>query len=287
MVVNMQEQRGRRVEQNKAKVHVKIKRSRRKMKILCVLMFGTGFFLAWTICFQYFSIKEQKVYAEQKEVTEQIRQMLLNEGEVGDVLLTSQDKNEVGQAETEDWMLMLVNSESWLDMNYEPELAEIENNYMVDERILSDLRDMLNAARADGLDPWICSSYRSYSRQQELFEKKCNTYINSGYSKERAEKLAATEVARPGTSEHATGLALDIVARSYQILDEKQKQTEEAIWFMEHCAEYGFILRYPEDKSEYTGVIFEPWHYRYVGKEAAKIIMEENLCLEEYLAKYR
>ena len=91
-------------------------------------------------------------------------------------------------------------------------------------------------------------------------------------------------VARPGTSEHQTGLAVDIVDTSYQILDEGQENTPVQQWLMAHCAEYGFILRYPTDKSEITGVGYEPWHYRYVGVEAAREIMANGLCLEEYLA---
>lgn len=90
-------------------------------------------------------------------------------------------------------------------------------------------------------------------------------------------------VAYPGTSEHQLGLAADIVARSYQLLDDQQAQTAEARWLKEHCAEYGFILRYPTDKTSLTGVIFEPWHYRYVGEEAAREIMGQGICLEEYL----
>ena len=89
---------------------------------------------------------------------------------------------------------------------------------------------------------------------------------------------------RPGTSEHETGLAVDIVDKSYQILDRKQEQTPVQQWLMDHCAAYGFILRYPTDKSALTGIGYEPWHYRYVGREAAAAIMEQGICLEEYEA---
>ena len=98
---------------------------------------------------------------------------------------------------------------------------------------------------------------------------------------------AAMWVARPGTSEHQTGLAVDIVDMSYQILDEQQESTPVQIWLMAHCAEYGFILRYPADKSALTGISYEPWHYRYVGTEAAKEIMENRSCLEEYLLRQK
>ena len=90
-------------------------------------------------------------------------------------------------------------------------------------------------------------------------------------------------MAVPGTSEHQTGLALDIVSAGYQLLDEAQEDTAEQKWLMEHCWEYGFILRFPEDKTEITGIGYEPWHYRYVGRETAEAIHKSGLCLEEYL----
>ena len=97
-----------------------------------------------------------------------------------------------------------------------------------------------------------------------------------------AEEKVAYWVARPGTSEHQAGLAVDIVDTNYQSLDEQQEETPVQLWLMEHCAEYGFILRYPSGKSDLTGVGYEPWHYRYVGEEAAREIMDQGVCLEEY-----
>ena len=89
----------------------------------------------------------------------------------------------------------------------------------------------------------------------------------------------------PGTSEHQAGLAVDIVSVDYQILDEGQEDTPLQQWLMEHCWEYGFILRYPPDKGEKTGIIYEPWHYRYVGREYAQAIRQSGLCLEEFLQR--
>ena len=105
----------------------------------------------------------------------------------------------------------------------------------------------------------------------------------AGYDAEEADQKAATVVARPGTSEHELGLAVDIVDASYQQLDERQKSTPVQQWLMEHCWEYGFILRYPDGKSDLTGIIYEPWHYRYVGVETAQALRESGQCLEEYL----
>ena len=105
----------------------------------------------------------------------------------------------------------------------------------------------------------------------------------TGLGRAEAEELAAAEVARPGTSEHQLGLAVDIISNVHPELDESWAQTEEAEWLKENCADYGFILRYPPDKSGITGIVWEPWHFRYVGEEAAQYIMENDLCLEEYL----
>ena len=129
----------------------------------------------------------------------------------------------------------------------------------------------------------ICSSYRTQAKQTYLYNNKITRLRNAGYSKAAALEEAGRWVARPGTSEHQLGLALDIVSSSYQALTKKQEKTAEQKWLMEHCWEYGFILRYPSDKSEITGIGYEPWHYRYVGREVALDVRESGLCFEEYL----
>lgn len=187
------------------------------------------------------------------------------------------------QKEKIPWNLMLVNKTNFMEAGYEPKLAEVENNYLVDERIVKDLQNMLKDGRKEGLDFWICSAYRSMEKQSDLYENKVRRLRKEGMSEEQAQRQAGTEVAYPGTSEHQLGLAVDIVAKDYQILDEKQAYTREAKWLKENCWKYGFILRYPLDHTEKTGIIFEPWHYRYVGKDAAKEIREQETCLEEYL----
>jgi D-alanyl-D-alanine carboxypeptidase len=178
------------------------------------------------------------------------------------------------------WKLTLVNSAYPLEQTTEPSLATVEDGYRVDKRIKKALEQMLSDARDDGVYPIICSAYRSNAKQTVLFQNKVRSYMDKGYSKKKAEKKAATIVAPPGTSEHATGLAVDIISSSYQKLDTKQEETAEAKWLKKHCAEYGFILRYPVDKTDVTGIIYEPWHYRYVGVKAAKEIMKKGLCLE-------
>lgn len=205
-----------------------------------------------------------------------------------DAAQTAAEKTEEPAAEEEEtddsWMLMLVNGENPLPEGYEaPELTKVRTGHYVDSRIYDALQQMLSDARAAGVSPVICSSYRTWAGQTKLYNNQVRLWKSWGYIGAAAEAKAATWVARPGTSEHQTGLALDIVDLYYQGLYAQQANTATQKWLMAHCAEYGFILRYPKDKVEITGVNYEPWHYRYVGVEAAKEITESGVCLEEYL----
>ena len=183
----------------------------------------------------------------------------------------------------EGWNLELVNAAHGMDPDYVPVLAEVERGYQVDIRMEEPLREMLQDARAQGFAVRICSAYRTWEKQESLYEAKVEAYREEGMGEKEARETAARTVAAPGTSEHQLGLAVDLVSEAYQILDEKQEETPEQQWLMAHCQEYGFILRYPSDKTEETGIIYEPWHYRYVGQEAAREMMERGICLEEYL----
>lgn len=183
------------------------------------------------------------------------------------------------------WNLILVNRWNLLPEDYEPTVKYLNNGHAIDERAYDDLQDMLADCRAAGLSPVICSSYRTMEKQKELFSNKVNEYMAQGYSKNEAEKKAGELVAVPGTSEHQLGLALDIVDMSNQILNESQEDTAVQKWLMDNSWKYGFILRYPTDKSNTTGISYEPWHYRYVGKQAAKEIYDAQICLEEYLER--
>lgn len=185
----------------------------------------------------------------------------------------------------EDWQLLLVNPWNELPEDYEVELATLANGLQVDARIYDDLSAMLTACWDAGLSPIVCSAYRTEATQTRLYSNKVARVRASGVPEAQVEAEAAKWVAPPGTSEHQTGLALDIVAASYQILDEQQEDTAEQQWLMENSWKYGFILRYPAEKSDITGIGYEPWHYRYVGREAAAEIHRTGVCLEEYLGK--
>ena len=196
---------------------------------------------------------------------------------------SQQDKTK-NQAKIEDWELLLVNKDNYLPKDYTIELKKVENGYQVDARIADAVLQMLNDARKEDLHPWICSAYRSSATQNKLFNKKIDFYQKQGNSEQEAREKASQWIAIPGTSEHEAGLSLDIVSKSYQLLDKKQENTPEQKWLMEHCYEYGFVMRYPTEKKEITKIDYEPWHYRYVGIENAKIMKENNFCLEEYIA---
>jgi D-alanyl-D-alanine carboxypeptidase len=183
----------------------------------------------------------------------------------------------------ESWELAYISEKYPLDSEYLPELEEVVSGKYLDSRIVSDAKAMLAAAGAEGLDMYVVSAYRSYEDQEEVFNDTVQTWINQGYSYSQAYEKTKQSVAVPGCSEHAAGLALDIVSADYQELDDEQANTKECQWMIENCYKYGFILRYPQDKIDVTGIVYEPWHYRYVGKEAAKEIMKNNLTFEEYL----
>lgn len=187
-------------------------------------------------------------------------------------------KNVVGYSG--EWNLILVNKNHKIPYNYSPELIELSNGEKVDARIYPDLQKMFDDARAAGLQLFVRDGYRTGDEQKAIMNDKIAAYETEGYSKKEAKALAKTYVAEPGTSEHELGLSVDINAES-------SGASQDAVyeWLDENAYKYGFIKRYPADKTDITGIDNEPWHYRYVGYEAAKEMKEQNLCLEEYLKK--
>ncbi|MBR5429751.1 MAG: M15 family metallopeptidase [Firmicutes bacterium] len=178
----------------------------------------------------------------------------------------------------EDWRLILVNDSHRLPRNYHVELTLLDNGEQVDERIYPDLQAMFDAARADGLQLFVAAGYRTREQQRELLRERTEAYREEGCSRSEARRLARQWVARPGTSEHQLGIAVDVNA------DLSVSTSDEVYaWLQENSYKYGFINRYPPDKTEITGIVNEPWHYRYVGCEAAAEITSQGLCLEEYL----
>lgn len=193
------------------------------------------------------------------------------------------NQNKSANSVVKDELLTLVNFENTIPKDWKVDLVQLNNGQSVDRRIYDDLIAMLQSAKSEGLNPLICSSYRTNEKQEQLYQNKVSEYLSQGYSKVEASDKAAFWVARPGTSEHQLGLAVDIVSTKNQRLDRSQENTVEQQWLIQNSWKYGFVLRYPTNKNSITGVGYEPWHYRYVGKKHAKKINELGVCLEEYV----
>ena len=173
----------------------------------------------------------------------------------------------------------LVNLSEYCDSS----LVKIKYNGTQGVREAADaLLRMLEAAKADGITNWqVSAAYRSYADQQRIFNNKVKSFQNNNpdWSLSRCRSAASVTVADPGASEHHTGLAVD-----FNDVEDDFRETEADTWLQEHAAEYGFVERYPKGKENITGIDYEPWHYRYVGKEHAQRMNELNMCLEEYVA---
>lgn len=185
----------------------------------------------------------------------------------------------------DDWKLVLINKEHSIPDDYTFPLGNIntmKGSMHCDERIIDDLLAMLQAACEDDITLAICSPYRDLEYQEMLFNRKIKRYMNMGMSYIEAYQLSSRAVTVPGASEHQIGLALDIVTDSYKELDEGFGETPAGIWLAENSYKYGFILRYPKGKEYITGIEYEPWHFRYVGIDAATVITEQGITLEEF-----
>ncbi len=233
--------------------------------------------------------EEHAVYAASSEVALQAAEDTEADDNVSEDTVTEQGADafkEIPVFDEKDWRLLLVNKQHPIPEDYTFTLGTIKGSMQCDERIIAELFAMLQAAKKDGVNLAICSPYRDLNRQEILFDRKITLYMGQGYSYMEAYKTASQIVTIPGASEHQLGLALDIFSDTYTSLDEGFGETDAGKWLAEHSCEYGFILRYPAQKEYITGIEYEPWHFRYVGKEAATIITEENICLEEFWDKY-
>ena len=179
------------------------------------------------------------------------------------------------------WYLTLINSNYVLPESYSPDLVYVcGSEEQLDKKVAPHYEKMYEAAKEDGVNLTPCSGYRSYDLQKRNYTNKTNYYESLGYSHEEALVQAATIIMPPGSSEHNLGYAMDIVC-----VDTWFEDTAEFKWLNENAADYGFILRYPADKTDITKVTYEPWHWRYVGVEDAKAIKASGQVLEEYLGE--
>lgn len=175
------------------------------------------------------------------------------------------------------WKLILVNKDNYIPKDYKVKLLTLSNGKKVDARIYPKLQEMFDAARASGINLHVAEGYRSEEEQEDMMEEKIESFIEEGKSEGEAKKLARKWVALPGTSEHQLGIAVDI---NSQISTPSGPLYS---WLANNSYKYGFILRYPPNKVSITGVKYEPWHFRYVGKSAAAQIHRQGICLEEYI----
>ncbi len=182
------------------------------------------------------------------------------------------------------WYMLLVNKRHPLPRDYVVNVVPINTyGHYLDERVARAYQQLFDAAAEEQISLRVYSAYRSIERQSALYQQRINELIAAGFPATEAERIGATQVSPPGTSDHNTGLGIDILGRTTP-MNETFEESPEFKWLLENCPDYGFILRYPKDKVDITNVEYEPWHFRYVGVEDAKRITESGLCLEEYLA---
>ena len=260
----------------------KLERRRKKYKRMVILKTICVFFLLIVIIsIVKLKTRNTTIEVKSKDITE-TDELGIEENKLN-IKENSSNLNETNNSSVDDWNLILVNKDNPIPEDYNINTVKIEDDFRVDEKIKEAVENMLEDARKNGLKPVVCSAYRSTKYQTTLFNKKIQEYIRKGFSQEQATEQASNWVTTPGTSEHEIGLSLDIIDNGYQILDENQENTPVQKWLMEHCYEYGFILRYPTEKRDITKINYEPWHYRYVGVKDATIMKEKDYCLEEYI----
>lgn len=177
---------------------------------------------------------------------------------------------------------ILINRDNYIPEDYNPDLVYIDNSNQLNAKAESAFNDMLAASKKDGINIWVVSAYRSHARQTNNFNNNVNILVSQGLNQYEACIQTARYIAVPGTSEHEAGLAID-----FNLIEERFDQTREYIWLINNCTDFGFILRYQKNTEPITKIAYEPWHYRYVGINHAKKIVELGLTLDEYVAELK
>ena len=257
---------------NKKKKHIDKKykkQSKNILEIILILILSISIILVALIFFINRGDKE-KEEAEEIEVSSNE----LKENNVIEVVIPKKERKEIN-----DWRLVLVNRDNPLPEDFAIELANIDRTKQFDKRAIGELKEMMQAMKNSGINNiWIQSAYRSIEYQKTLYDNKINEYLNYGVTKEIAESLTLEYINKPGESEHNLGLAVD-----FNNVDNDFKNTKAFNWLSSNAKDYGFVMRYPEEKAGITGIEYEPWHWRYVGKEHAYKMEELDMCLEEYI----
>ncbi|MBR5091351.1 MAG: M15 family metallopeptidase [Ruminiclostridium sp.] len=184
------------------------------------------------------------------------------------------------------WAYYLINAENPLDESFTVGLDYVQGSFMLDERCAGYAKQMIADAQADGVTLTVVSAYRSVQKQQENLESYTERLIREGHTRSEARKLAEKEIMLPYTSEHNAGLALDILTpdwwETHDDITDDFENTEQFRWLSENAHKYGFIMRYPKEYENVTGIIYEPWHYRFVGVYYAEKIRESGLPFEYF-----
>lgn len=264
-------------------------------KILCILCVFLVFMISNSYIYSRFTIRVEEdsevmeeelldhadVQPEEMFTLDDVMQYDLETIEPDEVVKPDAQLD-ISAFDIDDWKIMLINKQHPIPENYEFSLATIKGSMKCDERIIPELQQMMQDAQNDGVTLVIRSPYRDYERQIYLFNRKVKGYMKKKMSYLESYRTTAQAVTIPGASEHQAGLALDITSDSYTTLTQGFADTQAGKWLADHSYEYGFILRYPQGKEDITGISFEPWHFRYVGKNAAKYIYDHDLTLEEF-----
>ena len=255
-----------------------------------------GIVLLFSVVYSSFSfpafVSGSKNTDEWNPISDEAQDIVLAEEQeinLEDILL--EDEDAAYEFSEDDWRLILINKQHSIPDGYEEEvplgnISTMKGIMYCDERIIDDLLDMIQAAKDDDVTLAICSPYRDLQYQEKLFNRKITKYMKRGLSYMEAYQLASQAVTVPNASEHQIGLALDIVTDTYVALNEGFANTAAGKWLAENSCKYGFILRYPKGKEDITGIEYEPWHFRYVGAEAATLITEQGITLEEFWEEY-
>ncbi len=237
-----------------------------KKSIIIILIF------ICIICVVFLNLPEKQVMEKNEENIVQVP-------EKKESIVIVMNNTEENRVKLDDWRITLVNKDNLLPENYQITLADIDDERKFDSRAINYLNDMLEDMKNDVKDDfWVQSAYRDPEYQEKIFNEKKQEYLDDGLSEERAELLTSKTINKPLTSEHNLGLSVD-----FNYVNTSFDETDAFKWLQENAEKYGFILRYKKEKEDITKIIYEPWHWRFVGEEHAKKMNELDMCLEEYI----
>lgn len=275
----------------KSGTHERTKHSRQlsvPMRMLLLLLGAVAIIVIMGLCIGGITAKKEaeKAAEEAARLAAEVTAQQAAEQTATEQVRVEQAMLELPDVDVEAWELQLVRYENQLGENFAPELADIENDQQFDARAAAHLKALIQAARDAGYTIYFCSGYRDYETQSIIYWNHINDFMEAGMTADEAHAETRLSVNYPGASEHQLGLAADLLEFKEQEMESWIGGSGLMLWLEENCADYGFVIRYPENKTDVTGVSYEPWHLRYVGGEAARYMMDNGLCLEEFLALY-